>query len=159
MILGRTTNKSLRLYSDYLGLKFFNDMLPSEADSESTIARVARGDWNSCSFQFIVGKSRWEFAKRPGGLDLRILETISELLDISVVTFPAYKDTSIGVLIEQKRTSETVGDDIDGGIDYDADILWEKISREHTLKELQSRLKKYEKEIQLERRYKIAMGI
>jgi HK97 family phage prohead protease len=103
-ILARSTNNSLRLYSDPLGLKFFADMLPDDQLSESAVSRVARGDWSQCSFCFCVGRDRWEFAAGPGEIDLRIVEEISELLDCSVVSFPAYKGTSIKVLTEPKRS-------------------------------------------------------
>jgi len=170
-ILGRT-RRNLRLYSDGFGLKFFNDLLPVPS-SDEIVARVASGIWSQCSFQFIVGKTRWEYAKRPGGLDLRIIETIAELLDVSVVTYPAYPQTSIGILIEQKRADEKDNNrliDIDGEIDYDSEIIWDRVCKEHDvrqikvaakcreLEQLENRLRNCRK-LEIDRKYKIAMGI
>jgi HK97 family phage prohead protease len=103
LILGRR-NKNLRLYSDRNGLLFYNDLLPGDLPSMEAVARVQSGIWSQCSFQFVVGKTRWEYAKRPGGLDLRIIEEIKELLDVSVVSYPAYEKTSIKVITEPKRS-------------------------------------------------------
>jgi len=104
LILGRTTSKSLRLYEDSIGLKFYCDLPTDDSLSQSVINRVTRRDWSQCSFAFWVEKDRWEMAKKRGDSDIRIIEKIGALLDISLVTFPAYPDTSASILLERSAS-------------------------------------------------------
>jgi HK97 family phage major capsid protein len=57
--------------------------LPGGPTGQDVREAVARGDLNGTSWRMIVGKDRWEG-------DLRIIERIDELRDVSVVVDPAY---------------------------------------------------------------------
>lgn len=65
----------------------------NNADSRSLYSAVERGDISGMSFMMIVGGDRWE------GLDsdypTRHITSISRVLEVSAVTFPAYAQTSI----------------------------------------------------------------
>ena len=71
------------------------------------------------SFAFTPKEDTWELAKKPGDIDRRIIIKIKELYDISIVSYPAYKQTSVSLLFEEKRdlpvrnTNDDYGD-VDG---------------------------------------------
>jgi uncharacterized protein len=60
--------------------------LPNGPTGQDVREAVARGDLNGTSFRMIVARDRWEG-------DLRIVEEIRELRDVSVVVDPAYETT------------------------------------------------------------------
>lgn len=103
-VLGRTKNKSLRLYEDKIGLRFYADMLPNDAISQGVVSRIARGDVSGCSFSFITQSDEWILPKKPGDTDLRIITKVKKLFDVGPVTYPAYPDTSVSVLQERAKT-------------------------------------------------------
>jgi hypothetical protein len=102
-ILGRSANKSLRLSEDSKGLHFDCALLDGDSLSDSIVRRVSRGDLSQCSFAFTTKRDSWEFAARPGGIDLRYVEEVDYLYDVSVVTRPAYPSTSVTVLTAPTR--------------------------------------------------------
>jgi HK97 family phage prohead protease len=64
------------------------------------------GDVDQCSFQFTIEEEKWTWAE-PGSTDddLRTITKVGRLLDVGPVTFPAYRDTSIGIDKEQAKRS------------------------------------------------------
>jgi HK97 family phage prohead protease len=62
--------------------------LPSGPTGQDVLIGAERGDWDGTSFRFVVGRDRWEG-------DVRVVEEIAELIDLSVVTHPAYPGTGI----------------------------------------------------------------
>lgn len=97
IVLGRTTAGTLTLRVDERGL--WGSILVNQADTEAMnlYERVKRGDVNQCSFGFDVLDSVFE---REGGFDVWHIRRV-KLYEVSVVTFPAYTDTSA-----QARKSE-----------------------------------------------------
>jgi len=113
-VLGRTTSGTLRLSEDSRGLKFECD-LPNTETGRSTYESVQRGDLNGCSFAFMTDDSRMceykeeefdpEFdednkgirgkAKRLVRSIVRTIHDFTNLIDVSVVTHPAYPQTSV----------------------------------------------------------------
>lgn len=91
-VLGRTTNNTLTLKVDDKGL--FGSIKINELDTEAVnlYERVKRGDIDQCSFGFYIKDE--ELRTRDDGSTLSILKDI-ELLEVSVVTFPAYPTTSV----------------------------------------------------------------
>jgi HK97 family phage prohead protease len=55
---------------------------------------VSRGDIRGMSFKFFVGKDRWE---TKDNVLYRYVETITKIMDLSLVTRAAYLQTTIGV--------------------------------------------------------------
>lgn len=88
--LGRVSAGTLRLTEDERGLAFELDM-PDTTLGRDLSALIARGDVNQMSFGFRVpkGGDTWE---ENGGALVRTLTNV-DLLEVSLVTFPAYPAT------------------------------------------------------------------
>ena len=87
-------NSTMQLIVDNEGLAI-RVILDTENNSEARAlySAVRRGDISGMSFMFDVGEDEWE------GLDtnlpLRHVRSISSVVEVSAVTFPAYKSTEI----------------------------------------------------------------
>lgn len=88
-LLGRTAAGTLRLASDRDGLRFEID-LPDTQVGHDVRVLVQRGDLAGCSFTAALG----EIERVKGGV---VHRTFSRLVDVSVVTSPAYLDTRVAV--------------------------------------------------------------
>jgi uncharacterized protein len=86
-VLGRTKSGTLRLFDEQRGLRFEID-LPDSPLGENVRASVARKDIDGASFRFQVDRESWDG-------DLRIVETVKALKDITVATFGAYPQASV----------------------------------------------------------------
>jgi Escherichia/Staphylococcus phage prohead protease len=105
-VLGRTTSGTLRLRSDSVGLAFDLD-LPNTSYATDLYASVQRGDISGCSFAFQVSPEmqHWDHyddepEENPNDgdnrwLPLRVISDFKALADISIVTNPAYPETSV----------------------------------------------------------------
>ena len=90
-VLGRNRNGSLELKADDKGL-FATIKLPKTQYAEDLYALVSRGDIDQASFGFnILDEELEELA--DGGYRWRIKDI--DLHEISVVTFPAYENTTV----------------------------------------------------------------
>jgi HK97 family phage prohead protease len=91
-LLGRTANRTARLAVDTRGLRVEVDV-PDTQDGRDTLTLVKRGDLSQMSFAFRVpdGGDRWRAEKEQ---TIRELLDV-ELFDVSLVTFPAYRATSV----------------------------------------------------------------
>jgi HK97 family phage prohead protease len=96
--LARTTNGTLRLKEDTRGLKVEADLSDTQT-SRDFATSLKRGDVDQMSFMFRVEPDgrEWFFPDDPDELARRVLYEMSELYDVSGVTFPAYPATEIGV--------------------------------------------------------------
>lgn len=92
VVLGRRSAKTLTLAEDDKGLRFEIDLPDTQAARDLRIL-VERGDITGMSFGFRVIKEQWD---ESGPKPVRTLLDV-DLLEVSVVTFPAYADTSVGV--------------------------------------------------------------
>lgn len=88
-VLGRTKNGTLLLREDERGLWMEVTPPPTQWARDLMIS-IERGDVDQQSFGFRVVKDMWRTA--DDGWDERELIEV-QLLDVSPVTFPAYKDT------------------------------------------------------------------
>lgn len=86
-ILARTRNGTLRLREDERGLAFEAD-LPDTQLARDVLELVRRGDLSQMSFAFRVKRDNWS----PDGLR-ELLDV--DLFDVSVVTYPAYEETTV----------------------------------------------------------------
>lgn len=93
-VLGRTKSGTLRLSVDEVGL-FSEIDLPESA----TMLREAieRGDVDQMSFGFTVKRDSWEVTDEESGRELRTIEEIGRLFDVSPVTFPANPNTDVAL--------------------------------------------------------------
>lgn len=86
-LLGRSTSGSLRLSTDDHGLAFELD-LPATQLGRDVHALVKRGDLTGMSFTAALGK----MDRTDSGV---VHRSFSRLVDVSVVTFPAYPETEV----------------------------------------------------------------
>lgn len=92
-VLGRTTNGTLRLNEDEMGLRI--EMDPPETQLASHfLANIERGDVNQMSFLFRTLEDTWD-EDENGDLVRTLLKV--KLFEVSPVTFPAYPQTSVSV--------------------------------------------------------------
>jgi uncharacterized protein len=101
-VLGRNKNGSLQLRADDKGL-FGTITLPKTQYAEDLYQLVSRGDIDQASFGFnIIDEDLEELAS--GGYRWRINEI--DLHEISVVTFPAYENTTVQAREKQVQQLE-----------------------------------------------------
>ena len=110
LVLGRKKSGTLQLKVTKDGLDYTADLPASRAD---VFESIERGDVYQSSFAFTVRKARWEEVSPDelkgqlpedeiqqltygGVIDVRVLEKGQTLYDVSPVTFPAYKDATVG---------------------------------------------------------------
>lgn len=102
-VLGRSKNGSLQLRADEKGL-FGTIKLPKTQYAEDLYELVKRGDIDQCSFGFnILDEDLEELAN--GGYRWRMKDV--DLHEISVVTFPAYENTTVQARSKQIEQIET----------------------------------------------------
>lgn len=89
-------NSTLQLQVDNIGLAVRANLdIENNADSKSLYSSIDRGDMDGMSFIFYVEEERWE------GLDTdmptRHIISISKVVEVSAVNFPAYSGTDIAL--------------------------------------------------------------
>jgi HK97 family phage prohead protease len=93
ILLGRTASKTLKLEQDAVGLRF-ECVLPDTTQAADLCVLIDRGDINGCSFAFSCNLDDWKTI--DDGTAIRtVIE--ADLYDVSVVTQPAYPDTSVSL--------------------------------------------------------------
>lgn len=92
IVLGRTKAGTLELREDDHGLFGIIYINPEDQEAMNLYRRVQRGDVTQCSFGFDITDE--EYQHRPDGSDLWIIRDVV-LYEVSVVTFPAYAETSV----------------------------------------------------------------
>ena len=92
LVLGRTKSGTLTLREDNRGLWGSVRINPEDQDAVNLYRRVQRGDVDQCSFGFFIEAETREVLE-----DGTVRYTINKvrLLEVSVVTFPAYEETSV----------------------------------------------------------------
>jgi len=102
-VLGRLKANTLSLNEDDRGLHFRCE-LPDTSFAKDLAESVRRGDIDQCSFGFYVVTDNW---RKEDGEIVRTLEEV-ELFDVSLVTYPAYKDTTASVRSAQTLFQEKI---------------------------------------------------
>lgn len=92
LVLGRNKAGTLELREDSHGLWGRITINPNDSDAVNLYERVKRGDVDQCSFGFEIVKEESDF-RDDGTVHFTIREV--ELFEVSVVTFPAYAETSV----------------------------------------------------------------
>lgn len=108
LVLGRTKSGTLTLKVDSRGLWGEVKINPKDQDAVNLYERVKRGDVDQCSFGFDILDE--EFEDRGDSVHWTIKKV--RLYEVSVVTFPAYQDTSVSARNHQlseirKKSTET----------------------------------------------------
>lgn len=109
LVLGRNKSGTLELREDSHGLWGRVKINPNDQDAVNLYERVKRGDVDQCSFGFEIVKEDTEF-RDDGSVHWTIREV--KLYEVSVVTFPAYEETSVSARkkdfeeIQQRKTEK-----------------------------------------------------
>lgn len=103
----RSANGSLQLTEDDHGLHYRAELLDTQSGRDLH-AMVKRGDLSQSSFAFTIADEEWQD-------DLRTIRSVGKLFDVSVVSFPAYNDSTAEarakaatVTPEEKQPAEDV---------------------------------------------------
>ena len=106
-------NSTMRLQVTERGLEIEVDLdVENNAEAKALYSAVQRGDISGMSFMFAVRKDEWENLNSDH--PLRKITDISSVVEVSAVTFPAYKETEITIarnkeaLDNAKRTLDSV---------------------------------------------------
>lgn len=111
--LARNTSGTLGLSEDRIGLRIETELDMSDPDVMRVVPKMRRGDLSKMSFAFRATRQEWIEPESEDGTPLRILHEV-ELLDVSVVTMPAYDGTDIALRsLEDKRAAERETQDAD----------------------------------------------
>ena len=86
--LARTTNNTLRLSVDEKGLKYEADM-PDTTLANDLMTLLKNGTISQSSFAFTVEDDSW---RNEDGKNIRTINKVSRLYDVSSVTYPAYNE-------------------------------------------------------------------
>lgn len=106
LVLGRNKAGTLELKTDSRGLYGRLEINEKDADAMNLYYRVQRGDVDQCSFGFNILDEEYQY--RENGEVLIRLKKV-DLHEVSICTFPAYKDTSVKVRqkdIEEHKTRQ-----------------------------------------------------
>ena len=93
--LARTINGTLRLFVDEKGLRYEASM-PDTTLSNDLMELLKNGTISQSSFAFIVEDDSWEV---KDGVNIRTINKVSRLFDVSAVTYPAYEEASSNVAL------------------------------------------------------------
>jgi uncharacterized protein len=110
IVLARTTNDTLTLLEDDKGLLYEIKLNPDDPDAIRVAAKVERGDVSQSSFAFWLDEDGedWDRSEvKQGKLPLRTIRRVSQLDDVSPVTYPAYTGTSVSARAEQRARVES----------------------------------------------------
>ena len=92
-VLGRTSAGTLRLSQDDHGL-FYECDLPDTTLGRDLRESIKRKDISGCSFAFAVNEDGQEWDEDERGIK-RDITDVTELIDVSPVTHPAYSNTEV----------------------------------------------------------------
>lgn len=99
-VLARTAAGTLVLREDRAGLVVEADMAPTTYAQDLAVL-LERGDVSQMSFGFAIAKQTWETL--DDGTELRTIEQVDPLFDVSAVTFPAYEGTDAAMRAVEVR--------------------------------------------------------
>jgi len=97
-VLGRNKSNTLELKVDSRGLWGSIKINENDSDAVNLYERVKRGDVDQCSFGFNILKEDTDY-RDDGSIKWTIREI--DLHEVSIVTFPAYPETSVQARMQQ----------------------------------------------------------
>ena len=93
-ILGRTNANTAKVWVNDDGNLEYSWIPDYDNPLHMQVARsIMRGDVTQSSFAFTVTDYAWERSDKYGENSTHVIKKLGELLDVSPVTYPAYKDT------------------------------------------------------------------
>lgn len=97
--LARTKSGTLKLSEDDHGLRMETELNPNDPDVQSIVPKMERNDLNEMSFAFRTEVEEWD---ESGDIPHRTIKK-ARLLDVAIVTYPAYDETEIGLRCLQEH--------------------------------------------------------
>ena len=91
--LARTTNDTLKLTTDETGLRY-EAKVANTSLGRDLLELMRNGTINQSSFAFVVDDDSWEV---KDGVNVRTINKVSRLYDVSAVTYPAYEEASVAL--------------------------------------------------------------
>ena len=124
--LARTTNGTLRLTTDERGLKY-EAQVANTSIGRDLIELMRNGTINQSSFAFVVEDDSWEVRD---GVNVRTINKVSRLYDVSAVTYPAYEEASVALRSmeawqkeeEEKKMQENLEKEMEERVKEDKDL-------------------------------------
>ena len=104
LILARNTSGTLKLEADEKGLRY-EFAIPDTSYGRDLAINLKNGNINQSSFAFIVAENGDEWTTDDNGNDIRTINTIERLYDISSVTYPAYAAAESDLVVAQRGLS------------------------------------------------------
>ena len=104
--LARTRSNTLKISSDATGLRYEFTPDMTMAAAKDLVTAMRRGDIDQSSFAFRVAKGGEWWEERDDEA-IRHITKISSLRDVSIVTYPAYPDATVGLRSLQNFRRET----------------------------------------------------
>ena len=99
LVVGRTRAGTLKLEEDARGLWADITINPNDSDAMNAYERAKRGDVDQASFGFDIIREDTE-VREDGSVHWTLREV--RLYEISICTFPAYKETNISARMEER---------------------------------------------------------
>lgn len=100
LVLGRTSSGTLELTSDDVGLKYRVN-LGNQQYATDLYESIQRGDISQSSFAFTIKNQTWSEDRSS-----RSVDEVAQLLDVSPVTYPAYKEATVVARDEEEPIKE-----------------------------------------------------
>lgn len=124
--LARTTNGTLKLTTDERGLKY-EAQVANTSLGRDLIELMRNGTINQSSFAFVVEDDSWEVRD---GVNVRTINKVSRLYDVSAVTYPAYEEASVALRSmeewqkeeEEKKMQENLEKEMEERLREDKDL-------------------------------------
>ena len=98
-LLARTTSGTLKLAVDKMGLSYSFEV-PDTTAGRDLVISMERGDITQSSFAFMVEKDSWS---EQDGQEIRTIEKVGRLFDVSHVSIPAYPQANDLVVAKRSR--------------------------------------------------------
>ena len=126
-------NSTMKLSVDYEGLSmdFVKLDTKNNADARALASAIERGDISGMSFMFSVDSDEWENIESDH--PLRRIKRISNIVELSAVTFPAYESTTIEINARSKAALDNARSALENArkqnaksVDTEIELLKEK---------------------------------
>ena len=100
LVIGRVSAGTLELTSDDVGLKY-RVKLGNQQYATDLYESIERGDISQSSFAFTIKNQTWSEDRSS-----RSVDEVAQLLDVSPVTYPAYKNSTVVARDEEEPIKE-----------------------------------------------------
>lgn len=116
-------NSTMQLMPDEQGMAIrVNLDVQNNTEARNLYSAIERGDISGMSFMFNIDNEEW--SNLDSDHPLRTIKSISNVIEVSAVTFPAYDDTSISVRNKQALDSaRSALDSVKNSLDSELELV------------------------------------